>query len=179
MMEVLTFLLLLPLRVVRKLRVIYIRRMLGHLGKGSILYPGVIISIPKQVFIGNDVSIGPGARLGASSQGSITIGDRCAIASGTRIVTATHDPNVLPVSRVGINKSVKIGEDVWIGTAAIVLPGITIHDGAIVAAGAVVSKDVPADCMVGGVPARLIRKLEPREKRREAGKTYSKLAPKP
>lgn len=178
MMKMLIFLFLLPVRVIRKLRVFYIKKMLGHLGQGSILYYGVIISYPKQVFIGDYVSIAPDARLGASSQGQITIGDRCAIASGTRIVTATHDPNVLPVSRVGINKSVIIGRDVWIGTAAIILPGVTIHDGAMVAAGAVVTKDVPADCMVGGVPARLIKKLEPREKRLEMGRKYSKPVPK-
>lgn len=176
-MKLLIFLFLLPVRTVRKLRVFYIKKLIGHLGQGSILYPGVIISNPKQVFIGDHVSIAPDARLGASSQGRITIGDRCAIASGTRIVTATHDPNVLPVSRVGINKSVIIGEDVWIGTAAIILPGVTIHDGAIVAAGAVVTKDVPADCMVGGVPARLIKNLDPREKRLEMGRNYSKPVP--
>ena len=173
-MKILIFLFLLPVRAVRKLKVFYIKKSIGHLGEGSPLYYGVIISCPNQVFIGDYVSIASDVRLVASSQGSITIGDRCAIASGTRIVTATHDPNVLPVSRVGINKSVIIGEDVWIGTAAIILPGVTIHDGAIIAAGAVVTKDVPADCMVGGVPARLIKKLEAREKRLEMGRNYPK-----
>jgi maltose O-acetyltransferase len=167
-------LLSLPEIVVRKLWIVYLKRILGHLGKGSVVYLGVKISTPRQVFIGDCVSIAPNAYLGASSQGSITIGDRCAIASGTRIVTATHDSHVLPVSRVGINKSVIIGEDVWIGTAAIILPGVTIHDGAIVAAGAVATKDVPPDCMVGGVPARLIKKLESREKRLEMGRKHSK-----
>lgn len=177
MMKMIIALFLLPVRAVRKFRVFYIKKLIGRLGKGSILYPGVIISYPKQVFIGDYVSIAPDAHLGASSQGQIVIGDRCAIASGTRIVTATHDPNVLPVSKVGINKSVIIGTDVWIGTAAIILPGVTIHDGAIIAAGAVVSKDVQADCMVGGVPARLIKKLETREKRLEMGRNYSKPVP--
>jgi maltose O-acetyltransferase len=166
MMKILIALFMLPIRAVRWLRVFYVKKRLGHLGRGSVLHYGVMITHPEQVFIGDDVSIVPDVRLQSSIHGgSITIGNRCAIASGTRIVTATHDPNVLPVSRVGINKSVIIGEDVWIGTAAIILPGVTIHDGAIVAAGAVVSKDVQADCMVGGVPARLIKKLESRENR--------------
>jgi maltose O-acetyltransferase len=158
------------LKIRRECRNAYFRKRLGNLGKGSSLYPGVIVSYPQNVFVGEDVSIAPGVYLGASSQGRITIGDRCAIAQGARIVTPTHDPDVLPINRIGINKNVKIGQDVWIGTAAIILPGVTIHDGAIIAAGAVVAKDVPPDCMVGGVPARLIKKLDPREKRLERGR---------
>ncbi|OCC15876.1 Acetyltransferase [Dissulfuribacter thermophilus] len=84
-------------------------------------------------------------------------------------MTATHDPNILPVSSVGINKPVTIGKDVWIGTGAIILPGVTINDGAIIAAGAVVTKDVPQDCLVGGVPAKIIRVLEPRNQRLARG----------
>lgn len=173
-MEILIYLISIPARVFRRVRVIILKQTLGRLGRGSYLYAGVEISYPRQVFIGEDVSIAPGANLGASSQGSITIGDRCAIAAGTRIVTATHDPRALPVSIVGVNKRVVIGTDVWIGTAAIILPGITIHDGAIIAAGAVVADDVLPDCMVGGVPARLLKKLEPLEVRREVGKQHAK-----
>lgn len=169
-MEALKTLLSFPARIGWKLRFMYFKIRLGKLGQGSVLYPGVKISYPRHVYIGEGVSIAPDVRLGATSQGNIIIGDRCAIASGTRIVTATHDPNVLPVYNIGINKSVRVGEDVWIGTAAVILPGVTIHDGAIVASGAVVSKDVLPDCMVGGVPARLIKKLDPRDKRLERGR---------
>jgi maltose O-acetyltransferase len=153
-----------------KARQWYLGKTLGNLGRGSMVYYGVKISLPSQVYIGCDVSIAPNVWLGASSEGRISIGDRSAIASGVRVVTPTHDPNVLPVSSVGINRPVNIGQDVWIGTGAIILPGVTIHDGAMVAAGAVVTKDVPSNCMVGGVPARLIKKLEPREKRLKIGR---------
>ena len=51
----------------------------------------------------------------------------------------------------------KIGNKVWIATNALILPGVSIGDGAIVAAGAVVTKDVPAKCMVAGVPARVVK----------------------
>lgn len=159
------------LGVYLKYRQWYFKKKLGSLGKGSMLYYGVKISFPSQVYIGKNVSIAPDVWLGSSSQGRITIGDRCAIASGVRVVTPTHDPNVLPVSSVGINRPVTIGQDVWIGTGAIILPGVTIHDGAMIAAGAVVTKDVPPDCMVGGSPARLIKQLEQREKRLERGKS--------
>jgi len=155
--------------VLRRLNMVFLRLMLGGLGKKSVIYPGSNIAYPSQIFIGDGVSIASGVHLGASSQGSIHIGDRCAIAAGVRFVTPTHDYNVLPVSRVGINKAIVIGKDVWIGTGAIILPGVTVQDGAVVAAGAVVSKDVAADCVVGGVPARVIKKLEPRELRLKRG----------
>jgi len=147
----------------------YLSKILGSLGKGSMVGFGVKIAIPHQIHIGDQVSIAPDVWMIASSKGRITIGNGTAIASGVRIVTPTHDPNVLPVSKVGINRPVTIGRDVWICTGAIILPGVTIGDGAIVAAGAVVDKDVPEDCMVGGVPARIIRKLESRENRLKAG----------
>ncbi len=146
----------------------------GRLGSGSLLNRHVELSYPENIFIGDEVSIAPGVSLGASSQGSITIGDRCAIAAGTRFVTPTHDYNVLPVSSVGINKSILVGNDVWIGTAAIILPGVTINDGAVVAAGAVVADDIPVDCIFGGVPAKLIKKLDDRELRLKRGSSQSK-----
>ncbi|RLL51943.1 acyltransferase [Mariprofundus sp. EBB-1] len=153
----------------RRLNMLYLRLILGGLGKASVIYSGYKITYPSHIFIGDSVSIAPGVHLGASSQGSIHIGDRCAIAAGVRFVTPTHDYNVLPVSSVGINKPIVIGKDVWIGTGAIILPGVTVQDGAVVAAGAVVSKDVLPDCVVGGVPAREIKKLEPRELRLKRG----------
>lgn len=74
-MKILIFLFLLPSKIVHKLRVFYFKIILGSFGRGSILYSGVIISNPKQVFIGEYVSIAPDVRLQASSQGSIAIGD--------------------------------------------------------------------------------------------------------
>lgn len=66
---------------------------------------------------------------------------------------------------MGINKSVHIGDDVWIGTGAIILPGVKIGSRSIVAAGAVVNRDVPEDVLVAGVPARIVKRLPPAEVR--------------
>ena len=83
----------------------------------------------------------------------ITIGNDCAIADGVRIMDNSWHTMHSPIGGGKIN----IGNKVWIATNAMIMPGVTIDDGAIVAAGAVVTKDVPARCMVAGLPAKVIR----------------------
>ena len=61
---------------------------------------------------------------------------------------------------MGIAKPVTIGNDVWIGANCTILPGVTIGNNVVVAAGAVVTKDVPDNCVVGGVPAKIIKEME-------------------
>ena len=83
----------------------------------------------------------------------ISIGFDCAIADGVRIMdNSWHTAHSLAGGGI-----TKIGNKVWIATGAMILPGITIGDGAIVAAGAVVTKDVAARCMVAGVPAKVVK----------------------
>ena len=83
----------------------------------------------------------------------ITIGNDCAMADGMRIIdNSWHATN----SSIGGGK-IEIGNKVWIATNAMILPGVVIGDGAIIAAGSVVTKDVPAKCMVAGVPAKVIK----------------------
>lgn len=83
----------------------------------------------------------------------IHIGNDCAIADGVRIMdNSWHTEHSLAGGGI-----TKIGNKVWIATGAMILPGITIGDGAIVAAGAVVTKDVAARCMVAGVPAKVVK----------------------
>ena len=88
----------------------------------------------------------------------IVIGDNCAIAGGVIIQDTDFHPTF---DENGVQKShtkpVTIGNHVWICSNSIVLKGVTIGDGAIIAAGAVVTKDVPSKCMVGGNPAKIIR----------------------
>ncbi|BCX12981.1 MAG: hypothetical protein KatS3mg067_1919 [Thermosynechococcus sp.] len=152
------------------IRMAYFRLRLGYLGPRALLSKGVGVEWPRHVRIGADTSIGPGVYLWASSQGHINIGEHCAIAAYIRIVTPTHDPAALPIAAVRINRSVEIGDDVWIGTGAIILPGVRIGSRSIVAAGAVVTKDVPEDVLVAGVPARIVKTLLPAEIRQENGR---------
>ena len=90
----------------------------------------------------------------------IHIGDNCMLAPGVHIYTATH-----PLDAVARNsgqeygKPVTIGHNVWIGGRAVINPGVTIGDNAVIASGAVVTKDVPAFAVVGGNPAQIIKRL--------------------
>ena len=88
------------------------------------------------------------------------IGDNCMLAPGVHIYTATHP--IDPVARnsgAELGKPVTIGNNVWIGGRAVINPGVTIGDNVVVASGAVVTKDVPNNVVVGGNPARIIKKL--------------------
>lgn len=87
----------------------------------------------------------------------VRVGDRTLFAPNVQIYAATHplDAEVRKTRELG--KPVTIGSDVWVGGAAIILPGITIGDRAVIGAGSVVTKDVPAGALVVGNPARVVR----------------------
>lgn len=91
----------------------------------------------------------------------VRIGINCFMAPGVHIYTATHP--VHPKERCAgteYGKPVTIGDNVWLGGRSVILPGVTIGDNAVIAAGAVVVKDVPANAVVGGNPARVLREIE-------------------
>lgn len=92
-------------------------------------------------------------------QGGIFIDDGALIGHG--VVLATLDHDIDPAKRQQLHPApIRIGKNVWIGANATVTKGVTIGDGAIVAAGAVVTCDVPDNTVVGGVPAKIIRKID-------------------
>lgn len=106
--------------------------------------------------LGDNVSINPYACL----SGKVTIGNGVRIASHVSIVGFNHgfDDIETPIHRQPLTSlGIEIGDDVWIGANAVVLDGVKIGRGAVVAAGAVVAKDVPAMAIAGGVPARVLR----------------------
>ena len=135
------------------------RRVLGmHIGAGSSLLMGQSIYFHGQkrgrpnISIGDHTVINGGCVL--DGRGGLTIGNNVSISPGVWIITAAHDPQD-PDFRY-VEASSRIGDRVWLGSRCLVLPGVRIGTGSVVAAGAVVSRDVPEYTIVGGVPAHPI-----------------------
>lgn len=124
------------------------------------LFPPFYADCGKNIHIGKQVFINMGCKF--QDQGGIYIGDGALI--GHNVVLATLNHAKSPKDRgTMIPSPIHIGKHVWIGSNSTILPGVTIGDGAIVAAGAVVSKDVPENAIVGGVPATILRYLNEEE----------------
>ena len=107
--------------------------------------------------IGDGCFLGGGCELNALS--SIVIGSCCLIASGTRFIDHDHGIELGTLMKHQPERSAEIlvGSDVWFGVNCTILKGVTIGDGAIIAAGSVVTKNVPPLAIVAGVPARILR----------------------
>lgn len=124
------------------------------------LFPPFYTDCGKNIHVGKHVFINMGCKF--QDQGGIFIGDGTLI--GHNVVLATLNHAKSPRDRgTMIPAPIHIGKHVWIGSSATILPGVTIGDGAIVAAGAVVTRDVPENTIVGGVPASVMRQLSEEE----------------
>ena len=114
------------------------------------------------LLLGGGVSIGFGSGLGVNClvHGPLIIGEKVMMGPDVVILTHTHniDRTDIPMGDQGSRVAkVIIGNDVWIGMRSIIMPGVRIGNGAVIGAGAVVTKDVPDYAIVGGVPARVIK----------------------
>ena len=118
------------------------------------MFPPFHTDCGKNITVGKNVFINMGCKF--QDQGGIFIDDGSLIGHNVVIATLNHDFN--PLNRANITpKPVHIGKNVWIGSNSTILPGVAIGDGAIVAAGSVVTKDVAENTIVGGVPAKFIK----------------------
>ncbi|MDE7071099.1 MAG: sugar O-acetyltransferase [Clostridia bacterium] len=125
--------------------------------EGFGLFPPFNADYGQNIKIGKNVFINSGCCF--QDQGGIEIGDNTLI--GQQVVMATVNHDVIPRMRANMYTApIKIGNCVWIGAHATILPGVTIGDNSIIGAGAVVTKDVPNNAVVAGVPARIIKNLE-------------------
>ncbi len=151
-----------PSHTVRRL---WYRRVLGwRIESGATILMGQHVQMGSIRDSGRKVTIGSGTIINHDcllyTTGGLLIGDNVSISSGAWLVTGTHDMNdpLFPDSY----KPIVIGHHAWIGVRATILAGVTIGEGAVVMAGAVVARDVPPYAVVGGVPARIVsqRKLD-------------------
>ena len=132
-----------------------ISRLTGTVVDESVtVFPPFHSEFGKNLHLGKDVFINLGCRF--QDTGGITIGDGTLIGHGSTLTTLNHA--IDPARRADMRPApVVIGRHVWLGAGVTVVPGVTIGDGAVIGAGSVVTKDVAADTIVAGVPARLIR----------------------
>jgi acetyltransferase-like isoleucine patch superfamily enzyme len=114
----------------------------------------------RKLQIGASCMINDGCRFDTGSP--ITIGDRVYLGHDVTVLTTTHDIGPHDKRCLGVrSEAVSIGAGTWIGTRALILPGVHVGAGCVIAAGAVVTESVPEDTLVGGVPAHVLRRLGP------------------
>jgi maltose O-acetyltransferase len=135
------------------LRLFFIRRRLKGLGKDSSFLMGLELRDGRNVTVGNGVVVNARVLLDGRG-GQLTIGDHVDIGQETNIWTLEHDPH--DDNHRAIGADVAIEDHVWIASRVTILPGVRIGRGAVVASGAVVTKDVPPMAIVGGIPAKVI-----------------------
>ena len=110
----------------------------------------------KNITVGDDVFINAGCKF--QDQGGVYIGDETFI--GHNVVLATLDHDIDPAKRYMLHAApIRIGKRVWIGSNVVITKGVTIGDNSVIAAGAVVTKDIPANVVAGGVPAKVIKEI--------------------
>ena len=126
----------------------------GSMPEGIGIFTPTQIDFPKQITFGRNVFINHSFT--AMSIGGIEIGDNVQIGPHVTVVTDNHDLKNRYVLKC---RKVVIGNNVWIGAGVSIMPGVHIGENAVIAGGAVVTKDVPPDSIVGGNPAKVIRKL--------------------
>ena len=126
-------------------------------GKKLIIYPNVYIIFSHKISVGRRVAINVGTYI--DGRGGVTMGDNILIGPNCVISSTGHgtESTKIPMAEQAVQYGeIKIGNDVWLGANVFVRMGVTINDGCIIAAGSVVTTDVPPYSVYGGVPAKLI-----------------------
>lgn len=164
-----TLLSLLPRYVGTRLRAHALKLIGFRIGRGTLLADMPVLTgagpVAQRLVIGKQCWLNSGCFL--ELEDTITMGDRVALGQQVMILTVTHDIGG-PEQRAAptlVRRPVTIGDGAWLGARSTILPGITVGAGAVVAASAVVNRDVPPNTLVAGVPARVIRQLPTGDRR--------------
>jgi maltose O-acetyltransferase len=139
------------------LRRVLAKRIFRYCGENVIIKRGAYFGSGSDVSLGHNSQIGHNARL----DHDVTIGDDVVMGPDVVLMSGSHafDDPVRPINLQGAlpRRPIVIGNDVWLGTRVIVLPGVRIGDGAVIGAGSVVTRDVSPRTIVAGAPARMLR----------------------
>ena len=132
--------------------------MFGEHGDDTIWFQRGLLGVPEPI-IGKNCILGWGALIDCIGQ--VTIGDECFFGHGVMILTGGHDYNKFGIERQNsaTSKPVTLGKGVWVGSRAIIMPGVVIGDHAVVGAGSVVTHNVDPYTIVAGNPARPIKAI--------------------
>lgn len=141
-----------------RLRFYFASHLFGSIGKGCVIMKNTSINDMNQLYVGENSGIGINAKI--DCQGGVHIGSRCLMGPDVMLFTSDHvwDSDKQTYFETGIKHApITICDDVWLGARSIILKGVTVNKGATVAAGSIVTKDVPAYSVVGGNPAKFIK----------------------
>lgn len=128
------------------------------------VFPPFYTDFGKNITVGKNVFINACCHF--QDQGGITLGDNCLI--GHNVVFATLNHGFAPEERQSMLPApIVVGRNVWIGSNSTILQGVTIGDNSIIAAGSVVTRNVPANAIVAGVPARFVRSIDPKQEKQQ------------
>jgi maltose O-acetyltransferase len=141
-----------------ELRAELLRELLGAVGGDVVVRPPFYCDYGSHIEIGDGTFVNFGCVM--LDVAPIRIGAACQIATGVHIVTATHPVDPEP-RRLGWESAepIVLGDNVWLGSAVVVCPGVTIGEDTVVGAGAVVTRDLPAGVVAAGVPAKVLREI--------------------
>ena len=135
-----------------------LEELLGTLGEGAFVKPPLFVDYGENIHLG--ARSFANYNLTALDVVSITIGEDCMIGPNVQLLTPTHPVDPQPRrDKVEAAQPITIGDNVWLGGGVIVCPGVTIGDNTVIGAGSVVTKDVPANVVAVGNPARVIREI--------------------
>ncbi|KQQ83456.1 sugar O-acetyltransferase [Arthrobacter sp. Leaf137] len=132
--------------------------LLGSVGDNVDVRPPITVDYGSYITVGEGTFVN--SNLTALDVAAITIGRDCQIGPNVQLLTPTHPLEAQPRrDKLEAAKPISIGDNVWLGGGAIVLPGVTIGENTVIGAGAVVTKDIPANVVAVGNPARVVRDL--------------------
>jgi len=146
-------------------RYAFFKMVFKSIGKDVYIDYGVYFRFPRKIIIGSNVTLSRGVKIFPSfniKNANVEIRDNVRVGPDTLFLAAGHDYQYLHLPDTG--GAIIVNDNVWIGARSTILPGVIIGEGAVIAAGSIVTKDVPEYCVVAGVPAKFMKNREINDK---------------